>query len=136
MKPKLELVPPKENKQLVVDEFGRLDLSIPWEDVRRHEALRKKIVDWYENSSPGSGFTADGLTHRVLVGPRSMKRRISSMVKVFQLLGRAKFLKACSFTMEALEGLLSGDEVAELVTEEQTGGRRLESVLIERQLAA
>jgi hypothetical protein len=127
---KLELVPSPADRPAIVDEYGRLDASIDWDGVRRHASLERTIRGWYENSDPASGFSVSGSSYRVTLGPRGMQRRIISMTKLSQRLGRGVFFRHCSFALGKLEELLTGAEVEEHTITEQTGGRKIQASAI------
>lgn len=127
MKPKLLLVKPPEDRAAIVDEWARLGGSIPWESVRRHEALGKLIRKWYEGQDAQAGFTVMGNHFRIAVGPRTFERRVKSMAKLFGILGRKLFLEKCAFGLGVLEDLLPGSDVEALTVREQTGYRPLEA---------
>jgi hypothetical protein len=133
---KLEIVARGIDRSKIIDEFGQLNARIDWMSVRRHELLAKQIRSWYADAEPGSGFTLEGTEYRVVLGPRNMQRRITSMSKVFTRLGRSTFLKHCSIALGILENLLSGTDVDELTVWEQTGPRKLEAVPLEKSRVA
>jgi hypothetical protein len=133
---KLELVKPAADRAAIVDEFGRLEGRINWDDLKRYESLERTIRGWYVDSDSESGFIAKGKSFFVEIGPRGIQRRISSMEKLFAVLGSANFLRHCSFGLGVLEDLLSGDDVKNLTVEERTGGRKLAILPIKAQRRA
>jgi hypothetical protein len=133
----LHLVPKPENdRKQVIDEFAELSERINWREVRRHEVLASQIRKWHADSDPSQGFTEYGNKSLVTLSPRSMQRKITSMPKLFTLLGRGVFLRHCNFALNQAEELLSGAEMSQITEVEQTGPRKLEAVPLELKKAA
>jgi hypothetical protein len=133
---KLEIVARSNDRKTIIDEYGALDARIDWTAVNRHAKLEASIRGWFKDSEPGTPVSANGNRYKVILSPRGTQQRITSMSKVFALLGRKTFLEHCSFTLENLKKLLSGSQVDELTISEQTGGRKIEVVALEQERAA
>ena len=113
-------------KAKLVDEFGQLDLKVrefsPIKD--RYEALRKEIQSWYENSSAGASFEAEGKAFLVTAGPRGMKRRLKGLAGLAKAL-KKKFWDICTVKLEDLDAYVAEPERSKYVIEEQTGPRKV-----------
>jgi hypothetical protein len=122
--------PSASDRAQTVDEFGRLSLQL--ESVKalqlRHEQLRQRIADWYQDSDPEQTFSVDGAQFSVQVGPKASKRSVSDMDLIFDRLGAAKFLSVVSLSFERLDTLMLPADQADCVTVERTGPRTIRPV--------
>jgi hypothetical protein len=76
---------------------------------------------------PEAGGRMEGNLCFAMIKPRRMQRKISSMRKLWTVIGRKLFLDNCSFTLEKVEALVPSPQQAGLLVETQTGSRDVET---------
>ncbi len=110
----------------IVDEIGQLEneLALAKPKAKRVEVLKKEIQGWAEAYPAEQPVMFEGQHFAVQVSAKGNKRRISSMEKLFGLLGKLKFLGLCSFTLKAAEENLTAAQLNEVVVEDLGIGER------------
>ena len=73
--------------------------------------------------------TFQGRLYEVEISQRKNERKIipDGMKKIWAFLGAKTFFEHCSMTLKALEVLLKPEQFSEVVTEERTGSRSIET---------
>lgn len=118
----------------LIDELGdiRQRLAVVKPLAKRAEALRDIIVGWMAGKKPGATATFEGKRFRVVVGEQQNQRTVVNVGKLFDRLGRKRFLEVCSVTLKAVEESVAVPDRAEFIKEEQVGARKLEVVPIQK----
>jgi hypothetical protein len=118
------------SRAAIIDEYGELERAIAAfkPAAQRKAELEKEIASWYEDGPAEAEFTAEGRLYRVLVSPKALKRPIFDMSKLFNLLGKAKFLQVCSVPVGAIDREIPPEKHSAFLGEERTGRRGVESV--------
>lgn len=127
----------------LVDQLGPIEaaLNAPYalivkDNQRRAEALRKLITEQVAGV-PAATITLQGKQYTAVLGPRENQTKIVSMAKVWKAVGSKAFLAACSFTLKALEQLISDPiERAKLLKTDRTGSRSVKTFPIQQHPAA
>lgn len=116
----------RKRRILIVDEIGQLEneLALIKPKAKRVEVLKKEIQGWAESYPSEQPLMFEGERFAVQVSAKGNKRRISSMGKLFELLGKLKFLALCSFTLKAAEENLTAAQLNDVVVEELGVGER------------
>lgn len=111
-----------------IDEYGELERRYVEAKIwlNRREDLRKKIESKYANEAADESFSAAGNIWQLVVGPRSNKRTITSMPRLFKLLGAKEFLSICEIPLKKLDSL--GIDTDGIVKESRTGNRTITAV--------
>jgi hypothetical protein len=116
----------------IVDEFGDLtdvfDRFAP--QMQRRNLLEEEIKSWFRDAEPNKSFVVKGHRYEVQVGVREYRRKITHMVKLFTLLGKAQFLALCTFPLKHLEDTVSPRDQAAIVEKERSGPRSIRSLLL------
>lgn len=124
-------------RKKLVDEFGELDRQVKQfaPTVNRHKAIAEQIRGWYTSHPAASGALAPGTLYEIQVGERGEERQFSPKAKatIFRELGKAAAMSLFNITLKAAEAALGEERVAELVTLERTGSRKL--VVVAKQAA-
>lgn len=125
--------PNPAQRRRIVDEFGALDakLATVRTDLRRHESLASIIRSWYAELPENQAYSAKGDKFVVIVSARENQRFISSMAKVFLLMGQKRFLAFCSLPLKVLEANAPASELCKLVASRQSGPRSLQVAAID-----
>jgi len=117
------------DRTALIDEFGALDVEVKAfaPTKTRHEDLAKTIRAWYPDEvlPAHHATTAPGTSCDVLVGMRGEERHIVSMIRIFKLLGKGRFLELCHIALKALEEALGKEAVEAQVVYKRTGPRKL-----------
>jgi len=123
-------LPLPTNAIQIIDELGDIERKLkPLEDLKtRRDELRAQVLAWTATLPAGKGQVIDGRRYAVHVSERRAERKWKSMLKVFQLLGPKEFTARCSLSFKAAKEVLSEDQIAKLVAEEQTGPRSVLTV--------
>jgi hypothetical protein len=123
--------PADSSRADLVDEFAELDRQVqlfkPKKD--RHEELNKLIKSWYEDFPADKTAIAEGHCYYIRVGVKAQKRTWTSIIKLYRALKRDAFFSICEVALGKAEEILGKAKVAKLVTETQSGSRRLTPVL-------
>jgi hypothetical protein len=114
-------------RRAIVDEYGDLVMKMrPFKpDAARLLDLAKAIRAWYADEDATLAFTARGDHYDVLLGAKGNETRIEDMQAVYDAMGHADFIRACSMTMGALEKNVVYGRFVSLTVKEQTGSRSL-----------
>ena len=125
-------------KQLgaIADEIGRLTLEIePLERKKaRLDQLKKLLRKVYESADPEAAITVPGDQWEVELSPCSIKRTITSMPRLKAYLGLQRFMKHCTFKLEAIDDLVPVEDREPFLLSERTGPRSVKP--IQKEIAA
>jgi hypothetical protein len=119
----------------IYDEYGRLDLAeqqkTPGQE--RLATLKKHIITLAEAEPAHAPVTYDGEQFFLQLTARSNEREITDLGGVYKFicakLGTKGFLDLCSFPLSAVDAHIPEQRRKALVTESQTGTRRVKAVL-------
>ena len=96
-----------DERKRIVDRLGELEDEIaPHKPaIKEAEALRKTVRGWAETDEvdPLATTKYDGAKYESCLTAREMRRRITSLPRLFRFLKQRKFLKLCSFALKALD---------------------------------
>jgi hypothetical protein len=124
----------------LIDELGdvreRLARSPVSRLKKRERAIVGIILAWMQGKKATATSTFAGSRFTVRVSACSHERQIKDLRKLFDRLGKKRFLELCSFTLKALEDHVPLPERAEFITETQTGARDVETLPREEPAAA
>ncbi len=115
----------KEQKRriAVIDELG--DLQIKLKPMQaREKVLLADVQSWCEEYPAAAPVMFDGLKFTAAVSAKANTRKIGSMLKLFTIWGREKFLSLCKVSLEAIEKDLGPDQQKGLIVEEPASGAR------------
>lgn len=111
-----------------VDELGPLDEQYEqaksW--IERREALRKRLREYCAENPAGTTIVLAGEKYVAAVG-ECANETVIKLSAVYKLLGKAKFLKHCGFTVKALKSLTTEAERAGMTWMERTGARPIKT---------
>jgi len=127
--PKLLAIDQKRKKNpseraKIVDGLGKLR-----ERLEPLRALEKALVDevrsWANAKySDSQAVVFEGRSYAAAISARADKRRIGSMLKLFVMLGKEKFLSLCGFTLEVADKHLTPAQLDQVVVKEPNIGER------------
>lgn len=112
----------------LIDELGEIEAQLGPLRVlqRRADTIREVILSWMRTAKPTDSATFYGRRYAVTVSACQVQRKVRNIERLLELLGTKKFVKACSFTLKALEEHVPFPQRAEFIEESQTGPRRVE----------
>jgi len=110
-----------------VEEFAELDRIIDnyLPDIRRHNRLRRLILDWYPGLAADEGIKVAGINSDVWISARDKVRSVTpaGKARLFRLWGRDEFLAKAEVYMKNLP---DPEDRAQLYTvQNPTGPRHL-----------
>ena len=117
------------NYRDVVDELGAVQNKLARIDSarkpfsEREKELRTKALTWCEKLPADAEAGIEGTYYSLAVSGRRNERQIVSMVKLFNRLGLALFLKGCSIPLKYIDEQLAAVDQKGLITEARTGVR-------------
>jgi phage host-nuclease inhibitor protein Gam len=115
-------------RQTALNELGALDAKLAphREALKREESLRKQVRTWCEADKVPAGQSKayDSGRYVATLGPRATERRIGCLAAVYKTLGKARFVRACSMTLKALEAEVP-ETAAQFIVSEASGSRTL-----------
>jgi hypothetical protein len=117
----------KLERRQVVDELGKLesDASKVRASEPRIKALKAEVKSWADSEYPAhQAVVFEGNHYSAQVSAKGKLRRFRSMEALFDLLGKAKFLAHCAFTLKSAEEQLSPVDLGRVVVEEPNAGER------------
>ncbi len=118
-------------KTAIIDEYGEICRKIDEaearlnDDRKRCSELEAQILSWCEDQPAADAVLCEGRHFIAKVSPRSIKRTIVSLGKVYSMFGKERFLSLCSFPLGVIDKLLQPSEVEQLVKSERVGRRTL-----------
>lgn len=120
----------KAERAAIIDEFGELQRRV--DEFRpvaeRCTALARTIASWYADEPAGESFVEEGRYYSVQISPRTIKRTVVNMPKLYALLGKAKFLELATVTLAAIDKHVAAPLHAKIIRAEMTGERRVKAV--------
>ncbi len=129
--------PLNQSQRETVDEFGRLTLEVAALDfarnpkVKRLDELKPEICGWYPKLGANESQSAEGYTHKIEIGARSVVKTWKTMTAVAKAVGGwIAFRAICTVTFKAVAGVIGNTKAEALQVEEQTGYRKLKAVAI------
>src|SRR5262245_10478456 len=95
----------------LIDELGQLDaeLAALKEKQDRQAVLRAELIALL-GLSPKDSVSEDGEMFQVQIGAQRIKRTIRDKGRLYQVLGKKKFVDHCTFPLEALDRLTNALE--------------------------
>lgn len=114
----------------IVDEYGELKRQIAEQKpvVDRAKLLENTIQSWFADAPADQTFIVSGARYEAQVGMRSKKRRIFDTLKLFAILGKAKFFEWCTVPLEVIDRIVPEGLHSSFLTEERTGSRSVKPV--------
>ncbi|MBM3744182.1 MAG: hypothetical protein FJW34_00120 [Acidobacteria bacterium] len=112
----------------LIDELGAIQQALaPLKALeKRAGAIRETIVGWMARRKPEATGTFEGKRWVAVVGPQQNQRTIKNLEKLFDRLGKKRFLDLCSVRLMALEDEIPLAERGEFIEEALRGPRKLE----------
>ena len=125
----LQAVPKALTREQKIDRYGELDRQVQafQPTAAEHQLLKDEIKSWYQDHPADQAAIAEGGLYTVQVSPRENESQVDKP-KLLKLVGRIEFLKLCQVTLKAVKESLGEGKLAELVTKERTGSRKLKCV--------
>ena len=117
-------------RQAVIDEFGALQAKVDeFKPTReRHAELREQIAAWYEKEPATRPYIEEGRKYVLQVSACTNERAITSMSKLFKLLGLETFLKLCKVPLGSVDACVPKERHSEFLVASQTGPRVIKTV--------
>jgi hypothetical protein len=111
-----------------VDQIGALEAKLaPYAgDIATLKRLREAAREWpaADKIAPESTACYSGKRYVLTLGMRENERKIRNLADVFALVGKVRFVAACSLTLKAL-GELVGQDADKFVSFARTGYRTI-----------
>lgn len=120
----------KAERAAIIDEYGELQRRV--DEFRpvaeRCAMLARTIASWYADEPPEESFVEEGRRYSVQISPRTVKRTIVNMAKLYALVGKAKFLEMATVTLSAVDKHVAAPLHSKFIRAEMTGERRVKAV--------
>jgi hypothetical protein len=120
----------RAQRRAIIDEFGGLQHEVEaFKPTReRYEALSKEIRGWYEKESGEQPYLEEGARYVLQVSAATNERTITSMPKLFRILGIDAFLRFCRFPLAVVDVEVPAPRHKDFIAEAMTGPRKLKAV--------
>lgn len=122
----------------IVDELGRIERELQaaaaaaaveaaklQPKYARAAVLRAILLAACEQTPAGEPLVMPGKNFDAIVSQREIRRTMAAPLKIFNKIGKGRFLSACTVTLAALQRVAAPADYDALVTEERTGPRTL-----------
>jgi hypothetical protein len=113
-------------KQEAAERLGFLDAKVVQfaPILKEHEALRKQIQAFFDQSPAAEPFTIESPSYVVAIEARSFERRIVNMAALAKTLGKG-FWKLAKMNLSDLEAFVSEPLRSKFLKTTQTGSRKV-----------